>query len=288
MAWSDDKQYVEVLGRRMAYIAEGDGRPIVLLHGNPTSSYLWHSVIPELVDHGRCIAPDLIGMGDSDKLPASDADRYTFVRHREFLDAFLEAVGVRSDVTLVVHDWGSALGFDWARRHSDRVRGIAYMEAIVRPLDGWDAWPEAARSIFQGLRSPAGEEMVLEKNLFVETILPSSILRTLAPEEMEEYRRPFARPGDDRLPTLIWPRQIPIGGEPADVAAICADYADWLPTTDDLRKLFINADPGTILIGEQREFCRTWPNQTEVTVPGLHFVQEDSGPAIGQAIAAWL
>nr|MBA2349998.1 haloalkane dehalogenase [Solirubrobacterales bacterium] len=283
MAWSERKQFVEVLGRRMAYVEEGEGAPIVLLHGNPTSSYLWRSVIPELSGKGRCIAPDLIGMGDSDKLPADDAARYTFVRHREFLDAFLEAVGVGSHVTLVIHDWGSALGFDWARRHPDRVAGIAYMEAFVRPLDGWEAWPEGARGIFQGLRSPAGEAMVLEKNLFVEAILPSSIQRTLEPEEMEEYRRPFLTPGADRLPTLVWPRQIPLGGEPADVVEICAEYAAWLPTTDGLKKLFVNADPGTILIGEQREFCRSWPDQTEVSVPGLHFVQEDSGAAIGQA-----
>ncbi len=288
MSWRERKQFVEVLGQRMAYVEEGEGDPIVFLHGNPTSSYLWHSVLPEVSDRGRCIAPDLIGMGDSDKLPADHPGRYTFACHREFLDAFLEAVDIGTAVTLVIHDWGSALGFDWARRHPDRVKGIAYMEAIVRPLEDWDAWPESARGIFQGLRSPAGEGMVLEKNLFVEAILPASIQRTLAPQEMEEYRRPFARPGEDRLPTLVWPRQIPIGGEPADVVEIVADYAAWLPTTDDLRKLFVNADPGTILIGAQRDFCRTWPNQTEVTVPGLHFIQEDSGAEIGRAITEWL
>jgi haloalkane dehalogenase len=286
--WKGSKQYAEVLDRRMAYVEQGDGVPIVLLHGNPTSSYLWRSVIPELSGHWRCIAPDLIGMGDSDKLPAEDTARYTFARHREFLDAFLEVVGIAEDVTLVVHDWGSALGFDWARRHPDRVGAIAYMEAIVRPLDGWDAWPEAARSIFQGLRSPAGEEMILERNVFVERILPASILRTLSDQELDEYRRPFAAAGEDRLSTLVWPRQIPIAGEPADVDATCAAYADWLATTPGLPKLFVNADPGTILIGAQREFCRTWPDQTEITVPGLHFIQEDSGSQIGKAIAAWL
>jgi haloalkane dehalogenase len=287
-AWKESKQYAEVLGRRMAYVEQGNGAPIVLLHGNPTSSYLWRSVIPELSDRWRCIAPDLIGMGDSDKLPAGDTARYTFARHREFLDAFLDVVGVGENVTLVVHDWGSALGFDWARRHPDRIGAIAYMEAIVRPLDGWGAWPEAARPIFQGLRSPAGEEMILERNLFVERILPASILRTLTNHELDEYRRPFAAAGEDRLPTLVWPRQIPIAGEPADVVATCAAYADWLATTPVLPKLFVNADPGTILIGAQREFCRTWPDQTEITVPGLHFIQEDSGPQIGRAIAAWL
>jgi haloalkane dehalogenase len=282
------KPHAEVLGRRMAYVEVGEGAPIVFLHGNPTSSYLWRSVIPELAGRGRCLAPDLIGMGDSDKLPADDAARYTFARHRDFLDALLAQLGVTEDVTLVLHDWGSALGFDWARRHPGAVRGIAYMEAIVQPLPGWDGWPEAARGIFQAMRSPAGEELILEKNVFVENILPASIQRTLSDAEMDEYRRPFAAPGDDRLPTLVWPRQIPVGGEPADVAAAVAAYADWLASTPDLPKLFINADPGIILTGAQREFCRTWPDQTEVTVPGLHFIQEDSGPEIGRAIAAWM
>jgi haloalkane dehalogenase len=286
--WQQSKRYIEVLGHRMAYVEDGEGAPIVLLHGNPTSSYLWRSVIPELAGSGRCIAPDLIGMGDSDKLSAQDSGRYTFIRHRDFLDAFLEALGVVDDLVLIVHDWGSALGFDWARRHPERVRAIAYMEAIVEPISGWDQWPEAARSIFQGLRSPAGEAMILGKNVFVERILPASVLRRLTAEEMDEYRRPFAAPGDDRLPTLLWPRQIPIAGEPADVHAICADYARWLGDTPGLPKLFVNADPGMILTGAQRELCRSWPAQSEVTVPGLHFIQEDSGQQIGQAISAWL
>jgi haloalkane dehalogenase len=288
MAWSESKRHAEVEGHRMSYVERGEGPPIVFLHGNPTSSYLWRSVIPQLEDRGRCIAPDLIGMGDSDKLPAGDERRYTFARHREFLDALLEQLGVTEDVTLVIHDWGSALGFDWARRHPERVRGIAYMEAIVQPLDGWDQWPEGARSIFQGFRSPAGEDLILERNLFIEAILPASIQRTLADDEMDEYRRPFRAPGEDRLPTLVWPRQIPIGGEPADVHEIVAQYAAWLAATPGIPKLFVNADPGSILIGAQREFCRTWPDQEEVTVSGLHFIQEDSGPEIGGAIAAWL
>ena len=287
-AWRESKQYAEILGSRMAYIEEGHGDPIVFLHGNPTSSYLWRSVIPELAAHGRCIAPDLIGMGDSGKLPAADSHRYTFARHRDFLDRLMTDLDVTAGVTLVVHDWGSALGFDWARRHPGSIRGIAYMEAIVRPLDGWADWPEAARSIFQRLRSPAGEHLILEGNAFVERILPASVLRPLGDEEMGEYRRPFARPGDDRLPTLTWPRQIPIGGDPPDVAAACAEYARWLAAAPAIPKLFVNADPGSILTGLQREFCRTWPDQSEVTVPGLHFIQEDSGPQIGQAIAAWL
>jgi len=286
--WQQSKRYAEVLGHRMAYVERGIGAPIVLLHGNPTSSYLWRSVMPELTGSGRCIAPDLIGMGDSDKLPPQDARRYTFTSHREFLDGFLDGLALTDKLTLVIHDWGSALGFDWARRHPDRVRGIAYMEAIVEPISGWEQWPEAARAIFQALRSSAGEEMILEKNVFVERILPASMRRQLSAEEMDEYRRPFAVPGDDRLPTLVWPRQIPIAGEPAEVHEICADYARWLSRTPGLPKLFINADPGTILTGTQRDFCRTWPDQEEVTVSGLHFIQEDCGEQIGRAISGWL
>ena len=279
------KKEVIVKGKTMSYVEMGEGAPIIFQHGNPTSSYLWRNVMPHLQDQGRCIAIDLIGMGDSDKLDNPDASSYTFVQHREYLDGALEALGVESDVTLVIHDWGSALGFDWANRHRDAVKGIAYMEGIVRPVS-WDEWPEAARGVFQGFRSTAGEEMVLDKNTFVEKVLPGSILRDLSEEEMEVYRRPFQNSGEDRRPTLTWPRQIPIDGTPADVVAIVQAYADWL-TEADLPKLFINADPGAILIGAQREFCRSWPNQTEVKVWGNHFLQEDSPHEIGKAIAAW-
>ena len=284
-AFPFEKKRATVLGRTMAYVETGTGDPIVLLHGNPTSSYLWRNIIPHLSSLGRCIAPDLIGMGDSDKLPDSGPDSYRFVEHRRYLDSLLEQLGVRERAVFVIHDWGSALGFDWANRHRDRVLAIAYMEAIVRPVT-WDTWPEAARRIFQGLRSPAGEEMVLDKNLFVEAILPASILRELDPDEMDEYRRPFTEAGERRRPTLTWPRQIPINGEPADVVEITQSYADWLASSD-LPKLFVNAEPGAILTGEQRQFCRTWPNQTEVTVAGNHFIQEDSPDEIGQAISAW-
>lgn len=279
------KKTVGVLGKTMAYVEMGEGDPIVFQHGNPTSSYLWRNVMPHLADQGRCIALDLIGMGDSDKLEDSGPDRYTFVEHRRYFDAALEALGVTDRVTFVIHDWGSALGFDWANRHRDKVLGICYMEAVVRPLS-WDDWPEAATRVFQGFRSEAGEDMVLENNVFVENVLPGSIIRDLSEEEMNVYRRPFTEAGEGRRPTLTWPRQIPLGGEPPDVVAICQDYADWLATSD-VPKLFINADPGAILIGAQREFCRAWPNQTEVTVKGNHFLQEDSPDEIGAAIAEW-
>ena len=285
MSWTE-KQTATINGKTMAWAEMGAGDPIVFLHGNPTSSYLWRHVMPYLESMGRCIAPDLIGMGDSDKLDNPGPDSYRFVEHREYLDALLAHIGVTGTVTLVVHDWGSALGFDWANRHRDSVFGIAYMEAIVRPI-AWDDWPERSRPIFGGLRSPAGDELVLDRNAFVELILPGSIRRDLADHEMDEYRRPFENAGEDRRPTLTWPRQIPIEGEPAEVVEIVQSYADWL-SVSDIPKLFINADPGAILVGAQREFCRTWPNQTEVTVPGIHFIQEDSPDEIGTAIADWL
>ncbi len=276
---------VAVHGLTMAYEEVGSGDPIVFLHGNPTSSYLWRNVIPHLSDRYRCIAPDLIGMGNSDKLPDGGPGRYTFVEHRRYLDAFLDAVDLGDRVTLVVHDWGSGLGFDWANRHRDRVAGIAYMEAVVRPIS-WDDWPPDARPIFEALRSPAGEELVLEKNIFVERILPASIIRDLTDGEMAVYRAPYVEPGESRRPTLTWPRQIPIDGDPADVTRIVESYAAWLASSD-VPKLFIDAEPGSILVGAQREFCRTWPNQVEVTVPGIHFLQEDSPDEIGIAIAGW-
>jgi haloalkane dehalogenase len=269
----------------MACVERGTGDPIVFLHGNPTSSYLWRNVIPHLESLGRCIAPDLIGMGESDKLEPSGPDSYRFVKHRRYLDGLLEALGVGDQVTLVVHDWGSALGFDWANRHRAAVKGIAYMEAIVRPL-AWSEWPEPIRKLFQGFRSAAGEAMVLEKNVFVERVLPGSVLRGLSEAEMTVYRRPYLEPGEARRPTLTWPRQIPLDGEPADVALIVQAYADSL-SQSDVPKLFVNAEPGAILVGAQREFCRGWPNQREVTVKGSHFIQEDSPGEIGRALADW-
>ena len=280
------KKRVDVLGKQMAYVEEGDGDPIVFLHGNPTSSYLWRNIIPHLADRGRCIAPDLIGMGDSDKLDSPGPDSYRFVEHRQYVDALLEELDVTRNVTFVTHDWGSVLGFDWANRHRDAVKGIAYMEAIVAPLR-WDQWPEAAVSVFQAFRSPQGEEMVLEQNVFVEQVLPSSMVRKLSEEEMAVYRSPFQEAGESRRPTLTWPRQIPIEGEPADVVEIVTAYGEWL-SASPLPKLFINANPGAILRGAARDFCRSWPSTTEVTVDGIHFVQEDSPDEIGRAIATWL
>jgi haloalkane dehalogenase len=281
------KKTVDVLGSPMAYHERGEGAPVLLLHGNPTSSYLWRDVIPELEGHGRLIAPDLIGMGDSAKLPNPVPDTYRFTTHRKYLGAFIDAVvGASESIVFVVHDWGSALGFDWANRHRARVRGIAYMEAIVRPIASWDEFSAAATPIFKGFRSDKGEAMILDRNMFIERVLPGSVLRKLTEAEMAEYRRPFLK-AEDRWPTLTWPRQIPIGGEPADVVQIAADYSQWM-AENNIPKLFVNAEPGAILIGTPRDFCRSWKNQAEVTVPGSHFIQEDSGPAIGRAVAGWM
>ena len=280
------KQYREVFGKRMAYVDVGSGDPIVFLHGNPTSSYLWRNLIPHVQEHGRCIAPDLIGMGDSDKIERSGPDSYRFSEHRDYLEELLIDIDANQNVILVVHDWGSALGFDWANRHREAVSGIAYMEAIVRPLT-WDEWPAAARSIFEGFRSDGGEEMILERNLFVERVLPNSIIRELTDAEMNAYRAPFRTAGEDRRPTLTWPSQIPIDGEPEDVTQIVSDYAEWLQAAN-VPKLLINARPGSILVGNQLEFCRGWPNQTEVNVDGLHFIQQDSPDDIGRAVAEFV
>ncbi len=279
---SHPRKRITAGGVDISYVDTGSGNPIVFLHGNPTSSYLWRNIIPHLEFSGRCLAPDLMGMGESGSSPNGS---YRFADHSALLDQWFEDMGLTSNVTLVIHDWGSALGFHWAKRHSERVKGLVYMEAIVRPVT-WEEWPDAARQVFQGFRSPAGEDMVLEKNIFVERVLPGSVLRGLTEEEMEVYRRPYLEVGESRRPTLTWPREIPVGGEPADVVQIVSEYAEWLAGSD-VPKLFINAEPGAILTGPQREFCRAWPNQQEVTVKGVHFIQEDSPAEIGQSIAGW-
>lgn len=282
-----EKQYQQVQGKRIAYIEAGEGDPIVLLHGNPTSSYLWRNVIPHLQGKGRVIAPDLIGQGDSEKLPASEGpQRYSFQVAYQYLDGLLQVLGADRNVTLVIHDWGSALGFYWAQQHPQAVRGIAYMEGIVCPVT-WDDWPEGARGIFQGFRSEKGEDLVLQRNKFVEAVLPGSVMRGLGEEEMQHYRAPFETP-DDRQPTLNWPRQIPIDGEPPAMVELVTAYGRWLESATAIPKLFVNAEPGSILVGRQREYCRRWPNQQEVTVKGTHFIQEDSPAEIGQAVAQWI
>ena len=281
-----EKKFAAVKGKKIAYVEEGSGDPIVLLHGNPTSSFLWRNVIPELVESGRVIVPDLIGQGDSEKILASEgAERYSLEVAYRYVDGLLESIGANENVTLVIHDWGSGIGFLWAMRHPDAVKGVAYMEGIVKPLS-WSDWPQSAAGIFKGFRSDKGEDLILNRNMFIEGVLPSSVIRPLSNTEMDAYRAPHVET-DDRQPLLNWPRQIPIEGEPADVVALVNEYGAFMAASD-IPKLFINADPGSILVGAQREFCRSWPNQQEVTVKGLHFIQEDSPLEIGQAVANWL
>ena len=281
-----DKKFATVNGKQIAYVEEGSGDPIVLLHGNPTSSFLWRNVIPELVQSGRVIVPDLIGQGDSEKLPASEGpSRYSLEVAYNYVDGLLETIGADENVTLVIHDWGSGIGFLWAMRHAAAVKGVAYLEGIVKPVK-WADWPEGAVGIFKGFRSDKGEDLILERNMFIEAVLPTSVIRDLSETEMDAYRAPHLN-ADDRQPLLNWPRQIPIEGEPENIVALANEYGAFMAGSE-LPKLFINADPGSILVGPQREFCRSWPNQQEVTVKGLHFIQEDSPVEIGQAVATWL
>jgi len=280
-----DKKKISIDGKEIAYRQQGSGEPIVFLHGNPTSSYLWRNITPYLHDQASCISMDLIGMGDSDKLDNPDTNSYRFEEHFYYVEKAIKALTNNKKITLVVHDWGSALGFHWSYKHPELIKGIAYMEAIVKEMT-WDDWDNNAKSIFQGFRSDAGENLVLEKNYFVEKVLPGSIIRMLDADEMNEYRRPFLSSGEDRRPTLSWPREIPIEGEPGNVCQIVNEYAEWMKT-NNIPKLFINAEPGAITTGKIRDFCRSWKNQTEVTVKGIHFIQEDSPDEIGKALSKW-
>lgn len=278
---TEDRAYrknVFVLDTNMAYVDVGDGDPIVFLHGNPTPSYLWRNIIPQVLPLGRCLAPDFVGMGNSGPTPNGS---YRLSDHQRYLDAWFEAVGVKDNVILVVHDWGSALGFSWAQRHAEQIKALIYMEAIVRPFLSWDEWPDATRAFFKAQRTGDGEDLILQKNLFIEYLLP---LRGIPEDALEVYRRYFRIPGASRLPMLAWSRELPIEGEPKDVVEIVDSYSRWL-STSPIPKLFINADPAGFLIGAQREFCRAWPNQQEVTVKGAHFLQEDSPREVGEAIA---
>jgi haloalkane dehalogenase len=279
-------RYLDVKGRRMAYVDEGEGDAIVFAHGNPTSSYLWRNVMPHLEGLGRLVAADMIGMGGSDKLRSSGPDRYNYDEQRDYLFALWDALDLGGNIILVLHDWGSALGFDWASQHRDRVQGIAFMEAIVTQAR-WRDFPGDFVELFQRFRSPEGERMILEQNIFVEGVLPGLIQRQLSDEEMDHYRQPFIHQGEDRRPTLSWPRNVPIEGEPADVIAVVNEYSKWLAGSD-VPKLFINAEPGEIINDRIRELIRTWPNLTETTVSGRHFIQEDSPDEIGKAIGQFV
>lgn len=276
------RKRVRVHDAEMSYVDIGQGDPIVFLHGNPTWSCLWRNVIPPVSRHGRCLAPDLVGMGQSGH---SSTKAYRFSDHARYLDAWFDALGLTSNVVLVVHDWGSALGFHRAARYPEHIKAIAYMEAIVRPLR-WDDFPAATAATFRALRSDTGEQMVLDENFFIEVALPGRVMRKLSEEELAAYRAPY-RSRDARLPLLVWPRELPIDGEPVDVTSIAVRYGEWL-SKSTVPKLFISAEPGALLTGRAREFCRTWPHQREVSVRGTHFVQEDSPAEIGTAVAEFV
>jgi len=275
------RKRIPVLDTTMAYVDVGEGDPIVFLHGNPTPSYLWRKIIPHALPLGRCLAPDYVGMGNSGSAPSGT---YRFVDHQKYLDAWFDALGLTKNIILVLHDWGSALGFYWAQRHPESVKAFVYMEGIVRPFLSWDEWPEKTRDFFQAQRTPAGEELILDKNLFIEYLLP---LRGISEETIEVYRRYFRAPGPSRMPMLTWTQELPIEGSPTDVTKIVESYADWM-ASNTIPKLFVNAEPAGFLIGAQREYCRTWKNQQEVTVDGAHFLQEDSPEAVGKAIAQFI
>ncbi len=278
-----EKKFIEIKGRKMAYIDEGEGAPIVFQHGNPTSSYLWRKVMPECVGLGRLIACDLIGMGDSDKLPDSGPGRYTYVEQREYLFALWEELGLEQNVVLVIHDWGSTLGFDWASQHPDRVQGIAYMEAAPLPLK-WDDFPEYAQDGFKASRTPAGEDMVLRDNNFIEGFLIAAEKGNLSAADEAEYRRPVLNPGEDRRAMLSWARQISLDRSPADVTKIVSEMSEWLRCSP-IPKLWVKGDPGFISNGRLATFSQGLKNQTEVQVKGVHYLQESSGPEIGKVVA---
>ena len=279
------KSFISIADKKIAYYEKGKGDPIIFLHGNPTSSYLWRNITPHLEEVGRCICIDLLGMGDSEKLDQSDANSYRFEEHYDYLNQAIDLLTDQKNIIFVLHDWGSALGFHWSHMHPNSVIGIAYMEAIVKEMT-WDDWNENSRSLFQGFRSEAGESLILDKNYFIEKVLPGSIIRDLDESEMNEYRRPFLNSGEDRRPTLSWPREIPMNGEPKNVCDLVNAYAEWMQI-NDMPKFFINAEPGVILTGKMREFCRTWKNQKEISVKGLHFIQEDSPDEIGNGLSSW-
>jgi haloalkane dehalogenase len=276
------RQRVRVLDTEISYADEGHDDPIVFLHGNPTSSYLWRNIIPYAAEFGRCLAPDLVGMGQSGKSPTR---AYRFIDQARYLDAWFDALHLNKNIILVLHDWGSALGFYRAFRHRNQIQAIVYMEAIVQPRR-WDDFPNGRDAMFRALRSDEGEHLVLDENFFIEVVLPKSIIRKLSDEEMAAYRAPF-QDRDARLPTLFWPRELPIEGAPADVVKIVESYGEWLAGSD-LPKLFINAEPGAQVVGRIRAVCRGWPNQREITVPGIHFIQEDSPSQIGAAIGEFI
>lgn len=285
-AFSYEKKKIEIDGLAMAAVDAGDGDPIVFLHGNATSSYMWRNILPHCEGLGRLIAIDNIGQGDSDKLPDSGPTSYLLKEHQHFIDRTLDALGVTENVTLVMHDWGGTLGLTWARAHADRIKGLAFCEAILRDHPSWDEYPEALRGGLRRVRGPEGREMVMEDNFFVERIFTAGVMRDIEAETMAEIRRPYLGAPENRRPTLSWVRQIPVEGQPAFVAELVEDLSDWMAETPT-PKLFIRAEPGQIMFEKDIDMIATWPALTTAMVKGLHHPQEDSPDDIGRAIAEW-
>jgi haloalkane dehalogenase len=274
----------EVVASTIHHEEAGRGDPIVFLHGNPTSSFLWRDVIPQVSTIGRCLAPDLIGFGRSGKPDIA----YRFEDHLRYMDAWFDALEL-ARVTLVGHDWGGAIGFDWAARHPGRVRSIAFMETIVRPMRWDEGFSPEGREIFKAFRSPEGDKLILDDNFFVDVFIPLGIKRRLSDDEMAVYRAPF-REREHRRPVLAFPRDLPMEGEPRDVCARVASYAEWLCASSNVPKLLLTFDPGAVMPEPVVAWCRENVAALEIEHigAGIHYVQEDHGPAIGRAIASWM
>jgi haloalkane dehalogenase len=277
---------IDVLDTTMHYEEAGAGAPIVFLHGNPSSSHLWRNVLPRIGAPGRCLAPDLIGMGRSGKPDIG----YSFDDHARHLDAWFDALRMEA-VVLVGHDWGGALAFDWAARHPGRTRGVAFLETIVRPMS-WDEYPAAARSRFEAFRTPGtGETMVLDHNVFIEQALRATVLNPLSDADMEAYRTPYPT-RDSRRPLLQWPRSMPLDREPADVVARIETYDCWLAESRDVPKLLLTFDgsPTLIIDAKMAAWCEANITGLEIEHCGAagHLAPEDQPEAIAAAVAAWM
>jgi haloalkane dehalogenase len=280
------KKSIMVKDRKMAFIEVGRGDPIVFIHGNANSAYMWRNILPYMEDLGRLIAIDNIGQGDSDKLPDSGPGSYTLAEHQVYINGIMEALDINKNVTLVMHDWGGPLGLTWARSHSENIKGLVHCEIVVGNHSSYDDYPDGHGERLKRVRGPDGEKLVMTDNYFIEKIYMGGVIRNIDDETMAEIRRPYEGPRENRRPTLTWPRQIPIGGKPKDVADLVDDLSFWM-AENDIPKLFIRAEPGQILFGRDLEIINSWANQKTVTVAGLHHPQEDSPDDIGIALRNW-
>jgi len=279
---TNESKFLEVLDSKIHYLDQGEGTPFLFLHGNPTSNYLWRNIIPHVVPLGRIVAPDLIGMGKSGK---PDID-YTFADHYRYMDAFIKELELQN-VILVIHDWGSALGFNYAMQNPDNVKGIVFMEALYQP-SSWKNFPSSAYLIFKLFRNPImGKLMIMNRNFFVEKVLPKFTVRQLTKEEMDHYRQPYPDK-KSRKPLYVWPNQIPIDGKPRETYDVVTQYNKFLQESE-IPKLLLWAKPGAIITEQAVEWIKSHFKNLEDNYIGksLHYVQEDQPDAIGKAIKSW-